>query len=118
MTRAIKTALPQNTTEVLVRWPRLTAHLICESLGYFTPEAAANSLRAHKEGDGFFCEWYTHMAQGFDEKKVLEVATRTIERAFRNRHHHRGYMADYAMARSLVERVRHGGRGPELASWF
>ena len=29
--------------EVARRYPRLVAHLICDSLGYFTPQAAASA---------------------------------------------------------------------------
>ena len=105
-------------TEILNRWPRLTGHLICDSLGYFTPEAAANALLHHRRGEPFACEWYVHMARGFDKKKLLEVGSEAVQRAFRSRHHHRGYMAHYPQARALVEHVRRGGEGPLLASWF
>jgi hypothetical protein len=33
-----------NTEDAIRRWPRIVAHLIAESLGYFTPEGAANAL--------------------------------------------------------------------------
>lgn len=110
--------LPQNISEALNRWPRLTAHLICHSLGYFTPEAAANALLDHKRGHPCFCEWFVHMAQSWDAGKVLEVGRKTILRAFQGRHHHYGYMAHYPQARALVEQVRRGGEGPVFASWF
>ena len=111
-------ALPETTREALNRWPRLTAHMICESLGYFTPEGAAGALLDHKRGYGHFCEYYIHLAQSWKEDKVLEVGRKVIERAFRGRHHHRGYMAHYPQARALVEHVRRGGEGPMFASWF
>ena len=39
---------PTTQEEVIQRFPRLVAHMICESLGYFTPLAAANALpRGH-----------------------------------------------------------------------
>lgn len=41
---------PRIIDEVLDRYPILVAHMICESLGYFTPNAAANALLAHIEG--------------------------------------------------------------------
>lgn len=119
MSTQLKTRpLPQSNREALDRWPRLTAHLICDSLGYFTPEGAACALLAHKRGHGHFCEWYIHMAQGFNEKRVLEVGRKTLLRAFQGRHHHYGYMAHYPQARALVEEVRRGGKGPIFASWF
>jgi hypothetical protein len=102
---------------ILRRYPRLVAHLICESLGYFTPGAAANAIRAYREGETFPCEWYVHMAQGFDWAKLLEVGKKVIGRAFQYRRLHRGYMADYRLARKLVE-AELQGHGPIFASWF
>ena len=115
---AVSRAAPETIKETLNRWPRLTAHLICESLGYFTPEAAAHALLDYKHGRPDWCEWYVHMAQGFDTEKLLEVGRKVVERALRSRHHHRGYMAHYPQARALVEHVRRGGEGPLFASWF
>jgi len=109
---------PDTIQEVLERYPRLTAHLICESLGYFTPEAAANAIMHHRRKESFACEWYIHMAQGFNTQRLIEVGRKTIERAFRSRHHHQGFMAHYPQARALVEHVRGGGQGPLFASWF
>ncbi|MBI4294652.1 MAG: hypothetical protein HY669_00620 [Chloroflexi bacterium] len=117
-TAAKRATLPTTQAEALKRWPRLTAHMICESLGYFTPEAAANAILHYKEGVGNWCDWYVHMAQGFNEQKLLQVGRRVIESAFHVRHHHQGYMAHYPLARALVERVREGKSGPMLASWF
>ena len=109
---------PKNATEVLQRYPRLTGHLICESLGYFTPGAAANAIKDHIEKRPCFCEWYTHMAGGYHEEKVLQVGIDTLRRTFEHRHHHRGYMSEYAQAKMLVDHVLAGGEGPVFASWF
>lgn len=103
--------------EIVARYPRLVAHLICESLGYFTPRAAANALLHLKRGRPFFCEWYTHLAGGFDEARVLEVGRQVLEVAIRGRHRHHGYMADYDQARRVVA-AELGGHGPIFASWF
>ena len=108
---------PGTIEETISRFPRLTAHLICESLGYFTPEAAANAILHHRLGHPFYCEWYMHLA-GVDRESVLEAGKKTIRRAFINRHHHVGYMSHYPHAHALVEHVRGGGRVPEFASWF
>lgn len=32
---------PDSPQEAMRRWPRVTAHVICESLGYATPSKAA-----------------------------------------------------------------------------
>lgn len=54
-----------------------------------------------------------------DRKRSVEkVGRRTLERAIRSRHMHRGFMAEYRRARLLVERVRQTGDGPLFASWF
>jgi len=92
--------------------------MICESLGYFTPNAAANAILRYKRGEPFYCEWYTHIAGGFDKEKVLRVGKDVIKWSFQNRSHHVGYMAHYPRARAIVEHVRQGGEGPILASWF
>ena len=34
----------RSQSDVLQRLPCLVAHLICESLGYYTPQAAANAV--------------------------------------------------------------------------
>ncbi len=115
--KALKTR-PTNRKEVLQRYPRLTGHLICESLGYFTPGAAAHAILDYIEKRSNCCEWYVTMARGYDEKALLKVGEDTLKRAFEHRHHHYGYMAHYPQAKALVEHVRAGGEGPVFASWF
>lgn len=103
--------------EVLQRYPRLVAHLICESLGYLTPKSAANWILAAKSHNPFWCEWSVHMAQSLEPDKVIDVTRETVSRAFRLRKYHRGYMADYKCARSIVaEAIK--GFNPIFASWF
>ena len=105
--------------QVVDRYPRLTGHMICESLGYFTPQSAANAIRHHIWGEPFYCEWYDHMAHGSDDRKDLVSLGRWVaEKAYHNRHHHRGYMAHYPQAKAIVAHVRGGGDGPTFASWF
>jgi hypothetical protein len=92
--------------------------MISDSLGYFTPETAANALLHYIRGEPNWCEWYVHMAQGWNRDKLLEVGRQVVERSFRDRHYHYGYMAHYPQARALVEQVRRGEPGPVFASWF
>jgi hypothetical protein len=106
---------------VLRRWPRLVAHLICESLGYFTPRGAANAIIAYREGVPFACEWYCYLAEGrgdrFATDALLEVNRYVLTTAIRRRAQHRGYMADYDRAIALVRRELETGRGPIFSSW-
>lgn len=114
--------------DVLQRLPCLTAHLIAESLGYFTPESAANAIAYYMKGQGFFCEWYYDWAskrfangntKGGDLRDtVKEVGELALQNAFKRRHHHRGPMAEFKRALALVLHVRRGGQGPLFASWF
>jgi hypothetical protein len=119
-------------TEALKRYPRLCAHLICDSLGYFTPLKAADAVAAHLEKRPCFCEWYDHMA-GFRmrrapasaprmpyEQALMEVGRDALARAFSGRKGHRGYMASYNQAINLVkaELADAGCTSGRLASWF
>src|SRR3990170_7896822 len=71
--RAVLRPRPQTRVEVLRRYPRLVAHMICVSLGYFTPAAAAGALLDYIQGETHACEYYCHMAQGWDREKLLKV---------------------------------------------
>ena len=96
--------------DVRKRWPRVTAHVIAESLGYATPDRAASIIRDGLLGKENYCEWVATCYDG-DARKVLE-------NSIRDRHFHRGYMAEYRLALQIVRRTNETGRGPELASWF
>lgn len=92
------------------RWPRLTAHLIAESLGYATPDKAAFIIRDALLGQRNWCEWIDACYAG--------DAAKALRHAIGRRHHHKGYMADYRQALRIVRHVNAGHRGPDLASWF
>lgn len=112
--------------QVVKRYPRLVSHLVCESLGYFTPEAAAGTVASYIRGEPNACEWFSSVAYGmfhnsqkagvcFCDDHLLEVGEMVLQAAFKNRHYHRG---DYLRARSLVERLRkEGDSGAVLMSW-
>lgn len=110
--------------EVLRRYPRLVAHLICESLGYFSVLSAAGAVQAHLAGEPCFCEWYSHMAGfrpgGATDSNLLAIGAETLDRAFRGRRSHSGYMAEYKQAAMLVraELERSGCTRGMFASWF
>lgn len=99
-----------NAQRVMRRWPRITAHIIAESLGYATPTCAALILRDAKEGKENWCEWVASCFNG-NAKEV-------VRRAIADRHTHKGYMASYTLARKLVEAAVKEGTEPLFASWF
>jgi hypothetical protein len=107
----------RSQADVLQRLPCLTAHLICESLGYFTPEAAANAITYYTKGEPFFCEWYHDWASKRRDN-VKEVGELAIQNAVRRRGHHRGPMAEFRRALAIVRHVQQGNEGPLFASWF
>ena len=127
MTTTATKPTPTTALETMARYPLLTAHMICESLGYFSPTGAANAILAHIQGQSNACEWYLHMAappppasyggKPPPRRTLQEVNRATLARAFSARRHHRGPMAEYARARALVERELAGGVSNLFQSW-
>lgn len=103
-------APPETPHDYMARYPRVTSHVICQSLGYATPSCAARILSDAYNRRENWCEWldacYNH------------DAVRCVRDSIRGRHGHHGYMADYSVARALVRRATDTGREPEFASWF
>ncbi len=96
--------------EIMKRYPRITAHVIAESLGYATPSFAALILRDAKYRQENWCEWiYTC----YDKNPALAVKA-----AIQRRHSHHGFMAEYSNAKALVDRAIQTGEEPLFASWF
>ena len=101
----------QETVEkVMKRYPRVVAHIIAESLGYATPSRAAAILRDAKHRQENWCEWI-YSCYNRDPLPAVQAA-------IRNRHYHSGFMAEYKMAKALVDRANQTGAEPMLASWF
>lgn len=96
----------------------IIAHLMCESLGYFSPKAALNCLTAYLNGEGFPCEWLCSMVRSYDQGKVWEVTRDIVHQALFRKEHHTGYMADYQDALRIIKRVKEGSTAYDLASWF
>jgi hypothetical protein len=91
------------------RYRCLVGHLICQSLGYFTPKAALRAVQSHREQEPFACEWYCHQAHClakdyFDRERLLQVHRDVIAAAFRGRNGHTGYMTEYEHAKQLIQR--------------
>ena len=99
-----------NQRQIIQKWPRITAHIIAESLGYATPESAALILKDAALRKPNYCEWI--------DACYKSDARKAVEGAVRNRHHHQGYMASYRQALAIVQHVNQGNPGPTLASWF
>lgn len=96
--------------ETMKKYPLITAHIIAESLGYATPTVAARILKDAREGRENCCEW---IYSCYNRNPLPAV-----QNSIRNRHNHSGYMAEFKIARALVEKSVKDGEEPELASWF
>jgi len=96
--------------DYLKRYPRICSHIVSESLGYASPSAAAQILKDAKEGRENWCEWIAS-CYGCDPRKPVRAA-------IKNRHHHKGYMAEYKLAKALVDRANQTGEEPLFGSWF
>lgn len=107
--------------EVMTRYPRVTAHLIAESLGYFTPKSAAIAIIKAKNNDAYYCEWYTDCAKRYgdmwDRNNVRRVTKEILKQAIKYRHNHKGYMTSYKQAKQIVDEAIEGFE-PTFASWF
>ena len=99
-----------DTDEVMRRYPRLTAHIIAESLGYATPTCAARILKDARDGQKNYCEWI-YSCYSSDPLPA-------VRNAIRNRHYHEGFMAEYKLALALVRKAIDTGDEPLFASWF
>jgi len=126
---------PVSAVQVLRRYPRLVAHLICESLGYHSPRSAAGQIAAHINGKPYFSErsgslcgylakpMIAKLGRLLDDEEyhavLVEWNRDDLERTCARHHHHKGFMADYLTARHMVEHVRQGGEEPNmgLMSW-
>ncbi|MBU2177726.1 MAG: hypothetical protein KJ556_21750 [Gammaproteobacteria bacterium] len=95
----------------LRKYPRLCAHVICESLGYATPIRAACIVKDAHEGNENWCEW---IFSCYNKDPRVPVGN-----AFKSRHYHRGYMSSYDVAAALIRQVNLTGESScMLASWF
>lgn len=99
-----------STNEMMRRYPRITAHIIAESLGYATPSFAARILKDAREKRENYCEWIYSCYN--------KDAIKAVQGAIKNRHYHKGFMSEYKHAKVLVENAIKTGREPILASWF
>lgn len=96
--------------ETMKRYPRITAHVMAESLGYATPSCAARILKDAKEGRENYCEW---IYSCYDKNPL-----RAVRDSIKRRHHHKGFMAEYRQAYALVKRAIETREEPLFASWF
>ncbi|SRR5581483_320866 len=92
------------------RYPRIVAHLICHSLGYCTPRLAGVLLLAAARNLPHYCEWIFSCYRTDPRPAVVGAIT--------GRNRHKGYMADFGQALTIVNRSRSGSPDPLFASWF
>jgi len=110
-----------NWRRILARYPRLIACMIEESLGYFTPHAAAEAVRAYKTKDYWGCEWYTHIDSvqnpgktwddGYNDR-IKKINHEIISDAFSRRKYYRSEQARHVVKRNL------NGKESIGAAWF
>lgn len=107
--------------KIMKKYPRIVAHLITESLGYFTPKSAANAIIRAKNNEPYFCEWYTDCARRYgdmwDTENVRKVTVEILKQAIKYRHNHKGIMSNYKIAKQIVDKANEGIE-PTFASWF
>ena len=96
--------------ETMKRYPRITAHIIAESLGYATPSCAARILKDAREDRKNYCEWIYSCYDG--------DPLSAVKNAIKNRHYHKGFMAEYKTALAFVKRAIETGDEPLFGSWF
>lgn len=96
--------------ETMEKYPRITAHIIAESLGYATPSCAARILKDTREGRENYCEWI-YSCYGRDPLKA-------VRDSIKRRHFHKEFMSDYKRAYALVRQAIDEGIEPLLGGWF
>lgn len=99
-----------DTNEVMRRYPRLTVHIIAESLGYATPTCAARILNDARQGQKNYCEWIYSC--------YVSDPLPAVRNAIRIRHNHEGFMAEYKLALALVRHAIDTGDELLFGSWF
>ena len=107
-----------NGREAARRYPNIVAHMMCESLGYFSAGSAANALAAHINGKEWACEGYVHMSA--DGRSLLQIGADVIRNAtsLRARQRHHGHMSNIDAAKMMVKEFVETQGGPQLAAWF
>lgn len=88
---------PISRDEIMKKYPRITAHIIAESLGYASPSCAAAILCDAVENKKNYCECIYSCYYG---DPLLAMKS-----AIRNSHHHKGFMAEYKLALALVRKA-------------
>lgn len=101
---------PRSIDAYLKRYPRTCAAIIAYSLGYATPQCAANILKDAHDGQSNYSEWI-YSCFSTDPRPA-------VRSAIRSRHHLKGYMSDYQTALAIVRRANKDGEQPVFASWF
>ena len=99
----------QSPRDYMMRYPRLTAHVIADSFGYFTPTNAAMLLMDVKRGNENRSEW-VRVVYGCNSQRALRAAVKI-------RHHYNGQSSEYKLARFLVYRALTTAEEPMFRGW-
>jgi len=104
---------------VLRRCPRIVAHLICESLGWFSVRGAANVIVHYKNREAFYNDLYETLSEHKygrlpTEEELIEINADFLRKAIVTRHFHSGLT--YDCARAAIQSTLEGN--PKCWSWF
>lgn len=100
---------PRTAADFMARYPCLTSHVIAESLGSCTPTAAAMVIMDAAYRYPNRSDW-VRICYACDPVKALR-------NAIKMRHRHKGEMADYRIARAIVDQAIVTGQEPLFQSW-
>lgn len=101
----------ESPDDYLRTYPHICSAIIAFSLGYATPTCAARILKDAHEREENWCEW----VYSCYNKNPLPA----VRMAIKTRHNLKGYMADYRVARRIVdETLKDRKNEPKFASWF
>lgn len=101
---------PETPDEFIRRYPAITANIVAHSTGYATPTTAARIGLDGLHDRENWCEWIYSCYN--------RNARRALEDSIKYRHMNKGYMADYKVAKRLIDNYIETGNEPLFASWF
>ena len=89
-------AIP-SAPDVIARYPRLLAHMVCESRWTLSSYGAAKALRDYIQGRPSLCKWFFNLSHSTG-CSLADAPKAALGEAFARRHQHR----DYSSAKAQV----------------